>query len=233
MPGRVSRRFYVIDYDRCLGNVERIYDLLQQSAVTIAPQIDIAVMDTERHKVEMRDDSFDALAYVRRFLDDLQYEELLRRFIEAGRRNPGALLEEGAQELLDYLESRYPFGILTYGSPDWQWSKIKASLPPSTQVIVIDHKHKVRYIKGWSNHETELFELPPEFKQLGDYETTEEVIIVDDKAAAFDEIGDRMRGYWMTLRNLLPSQMGSVEPTVARVTSFSELISYEEARGVE
>lgn len=230
MANRVSRRFYVIDYDRCLGDAERLYGLLQQSAVIIAPQIDMAAMDIERDKVESRGDSFDELAYIRRFLDDTQYQALLQRFIDIGRRNPCVLLEEGAQELLDYLEPRYPFGILTYGSPEWQWAKIKASLPSSMQVIVIDHKYKIRHIKGWKNYETELFELPAGFKRQGDYDATEEVILVDDKAAAFDGIEGRMRGYWMTFRDLLPSQMGTVGPSVVRVTSFSELIRHEESR---
>ena len=228
MSDRISRRFYVIDYDRCLGNAEQLYALLQQSVVTVVPEFDLAAMDRERDRVEATGGSFDELEYVRQWVTSVQYDMLLRRFVESGRRDPDVLLEAGARELLTYLKPCYPFGILTYGSRDWQLAKISASLPASVPTVVIDHKYKIRHIKEWKDATTGLFELQDVFRQVSGYRYAEEVILVDDKAAAFEGIDASMRGYWITHRELLPSQKGTVGPRVARVSSFPELIALEE-----
>lgn len=229
MDNRISPRFYAIDYDRCLGNAERIYTLLQRCAVALASDFNTTAMDRERDDVEASGDSFDELAYVRRYATTAQYRALLDEFITQGRAAPDELLEDGARELLAYVGLRYPFGVLTYGSHDWQLAKIQASLPATVPVAVINHKYKIRHIKQWKDKTTGLFDLPPELRPGGGYRFAREVILVDDKAAAFEGIEPGVRGYWITHRELLPSQKGTVGPLVTRVASFAELVACERA----
>lgn len=228
---RVSKKFYVLDYDRCLGNAERIYDLLQACTVARSDGFDVDSMNKERDEVESQGGSFDELPYVRRHLSgEVQYQGLLHDFVASGRSmEPGVLLEEGALDLLEQLVRRYPCGILTFGSHDWQRVKIEASLPAEIPYIVMGHKYKIKYMKQWRDERTGLFVLPEEFSAASGYTHAEEVILVDDKAAAFLDIEAGMRGYWILHREPLPSQRGEVTELVSEVGSFRQLLKLEAA----
>lgn len=226
---QVSPVFYVVDYDRCLGNAELLYGLLQDSVTAIRNDFDHAAMDAERHMVESRGDSFDVLRYVEQRLgDNAQYHGVLQVFIARGQSlPPGALLEDGAITFIEYLSTRHPFGILTFGSTAWQLAKLQASLPHALPHIIMGHKHKIRYMKQWRDPQTGLFVLPDEFWGATGYSHAAQLVLIDDKAAAFADIEDGMRGYWILHREVLPSQRGDVDGRVTKVTSFRQVIDHE------
>jgi hypothetical protein len=226
---QVSPVFYVVDYDRCLGNAERLYLLLQDSVMAVSSNFDCAAMNAERDTVESKGGSFDELRYVDKQLGDTaQYQAALRTFIARGQSQPpSALLEDGALAFIDYLSARHPFGILTFGSPAWQAAKLQASLPRSLPHIIMGHKHKIRYMKQWRDPQTGLFVLPDEFRRATGYSHAAQLVLVDDKAAAFADIEDDMRGYWILHRQPLPSQKGDIDERVTKVVSFQQVIDHE------
>lgn len=228
---RVASRFYVLDYDRCLGNTERLYELLLDSVLTVAGDFDIAAMDAERRLAEASGGSFDGLAYIKQRLNGGErYQAVLRIFIARGQSQaPEALLEKGARDFIDYLIPRYPFGILTFGSPTWQSAKLEACSLHTAPHSIMNHKHKVEHMKDWRDDQTGFFSLPEEFSVPTGYSHARELILVDDKAAAFTGIEAGMHGYWLLHRELLLSQVGEVGARVMKVTSFNDIIYHEAA----
>jgi FMN phosphatase YigB (HAD superfamily) len=192
---------------------------------------DFVAMDTERDTVELSGGSFDELLYLKnQLVDDAQYQTVIKTFVTLGQSQPpGALLEEGATEFIEYLGERHPFGILTFGSQEWQYAKLQASGLYTVPHIVLSHKHKIMYMKEWRDSQSGLFVLPEEFSTPSGYRYARELVLVDDKAAAFAGIEAGMRGYWLLHRELLPSQAGEVTTRVVRVTSFNDILNYEAA----
>lgn len=229
---RVASRFYVLDYDRCLGNTERLYSLLLESVTSVASDFDIAAMDAERQAAEVSGSSFDGLRYIKQRLgDDQRFRAALRAFIARGQSQPpDALLEEGARDFIDYLVPLYPFGILTFGSPVWQHAKLEACSLHTAPHSIMNHKYKIKHMKDWRDDRTGLFVLPEEFSAPTGYSHAKELILVDDKATAFADIEQGMRGYWLLHHWPLPSQAGEVDDAlVSEVTSFQQVIDLEAA----
>ena len=226
---RVAKRFYVLDYDRCLGNTEQLYRLLQTSVAAVMGDFDTSAMDESRRAADSRGSVFDELEYIKHHAGSPAcYQQILRTFIARGQ-SIGAttLLEEGAVDFIEYLVQRYPFGILTYGRPAWQEAKLEASSLHVVPHIIVDHKYKIRSIRAWRDAQTGLFVLPAEFSDATGYSHAEEVILIDDKATAFADIEKGMRGYWLLHREPLTSQLGEVDALVSKVTSFQQVMDRE------
>lgn len=224
-------RFWALDFDRCLARPSVLYDVF----VDIVDQY--GIVDPERllyarRKDELSGGSFDAISYLFQegLMTESVYVDVAKVFRAQVSLLASSVLEEGAADFISYLKTtNQAFGIVSYGNPRWQNLKIAASGLDGVPRMIVASKHKGRMIAGWYQPSEARFLLPATL-MTGDV-VAREVILVDDKAAAFDGLPTRAAGYWLQLSpSLLPSQKGGVPSHVAIARSYADVITNEEER---
>lgn len=229
-----QNKFWALDFDRCLGSTPKLYELFVKIIEELTEVTDTQLRDA-RIAVEQTGGSFDILEYLfaHNLLDDLSYPYAAQQFRAQALKVPGSMLEPGAELFLQYLQyTKQPFGIVSYGDPRWQQLKIAASGLDHIPHMIVPHKHKGQDIAAWYDVFMSAFVIPNALsvKQLH----VETVVLVDDKAAAFDGLPPQTRGYWLQLgESLLVSQQGSIPRQVQAVRSFEQIIKYEKRRSKE
>lgn len=227
----VVERFWALDFDRCLARPSVLYDVF----VDIVDQR--GIVDPERllyarRKNELSGGSFDAISYL--FQEQLMSESIFTDIAEAFHaqisREASGVLEEGVAEFISYLKATdQPFGIVSYGNPRWQNLKIAACGFDGVPRMIVANKYKGRVISEWYQPNRAAFLLPREL--MTDNVVAHEVVLVDDKAAAFEGLPAQARGYWLQLSpSLLPSQRGDVPPRVTIARSYADIIANEGER---
>lgn len=217
MPSNHETTFWALDFDRCLGNVDEMYGLYG-SIVQQHTHITENDMTAARQEIEASGESFDLLSYVAAQLGSAAVLQIVaNEFVRVGQGRQ--LLHDGASELIHTLEADpvVHFGIVTYGSPDWQTLKLKASGLASYPTYITPHPDKGRIVAGW--YDGSRFVVPAELGGVA----AEHFVLVDDKARAFRELPDAARGYWVLTDDSLPSQKGSVPENVVKVSSLQQI----------
>lgn len=223
-PALSDAEFYIVDFDRTLVDTDKLNEVFievaEQYGAISREQIEKADADMKR-----TGDSFDTAGYVRDRLADEgrsdDWEKLEKQFIHESR-SLNYLLP-GAAELLEWLASNGKhYGILTYGNPLWQRIKITAAGFNHTRHIIMQQKHKGKFISGWLR-EDGSFKLPAE---MGGGSASR-IVLIDDKAVSFDEFpGAPSVGYWVCdPAHELEVQKGEVPDNVTRFSSLSQAIA--------
>lgn len=228
--------FWAIDFDRCIGNVDRLYGLLEEVVAEIAP-LNVTQLEAARKEVELSGGSFDVLGYLRdiKKIDQATYEQVLRTFLERARSVRQQLLEPGAEVLFAYLEEcNVPYAIVSYGNPLWQRLKIQAVGYGALPIYITDYPEKGKLIAGWHDNFSGRFTIPPDITG-SDVLVVDNVVLVDDKAKAFDGLPLAARGYWVKplFGELLRSQQGSVPEWVISVRGLEAIIELEKLQEVQ
>lgn len=227
MPENVEN-FYVIDFDRCLGNVDASFSLLQ----SIIGEMGLVSSDEfakVRADTEARGESFTVFGYLKAYTTDQVTQQVVDEFIRRGKDAASdSLLEAGAQEFINWLDKNHKYyGIMSYGDRIWQPTKIAASGLGKVACMIVDNPQKASVITTWRNKANGQYELPQAF---GGY-TTSEIILIDDKATAFDMLPEGTRGYWVVKDgHTLPFQQGIVPSVITRVEQINQIINLEQRR---
>lgn len=213
-------RYVLLDFDRCLANTELLYrtyiELVQKDNAVLADEI-----NTARADVEAKGGSFDVLSYLKL----VKSRDDLARFHEQFVRHARAqnMLNDGATELLATLRERsIPFGILTYGSYDWQFLKLCACELDTVSHLITEVSGKGRLLSTWVTKDKRI-KLPQE---LGGYNVGS-LVMVDDKAREFEGMPvDLVKGYVLRAGGdaLLPSQRGDVPQYLTVVRSLRDIV---------
>lgn len=215
------REFWVIDFDRCLGNVETLYSLFESILISTV-KVDIPALAKKRREVELSGGSFYVLPYVKTlFADEATYERFCETFLTEARKNHRDFALPGAWELLADLDARQiPYCIMTYGNRDWQMLKILAAGFQDIPCLVVGDSRKGRVIAVWQTGDS--FHIPPQLSPNGVPLIANEVVLVDDKAVSFEGLPAGARGYWVH-QTLIPAQVGNVSKWVVELGSLNEL----------
>lgn len=190
---KVHNWFVGIDFDRTIGDTERLYALfehiLEHHTHLTAQQVAY-----EKQQIESSRGSFDVISHVKSIvLENLgtdAWQTIKNEFLAAAQAD-GKMLLPGAQDLLKLLkENAIPSGILTYGGVEWQTLKLQAS-GVSLPWHITSTPHKAELIAGW-RQENGLFLPPSELMQPG--ELARFILLLDDKTAAFKNMPIGMNG---------------------------------------
>lgn len=221
-------QFWVLDFDRCLADVDELSEHFLDITEHVA-SIDRSQIEQARRDAEAQGRSFDQYAAIQASVSPEQMRYIATQFVADSA--PEQYLMPGASALLDYVmhTPERAGGILTYGSGDWQRLKIRAALGSrAVPYVIVAHPHKSREISSWYDADSASFRIPP---VLSPNDTAAgEIVLVDDKAVAFDGLPEHARGYWFQAAELLPSQEGTVGDAVTIVRQSLDTIIEQENR---
>lgn len=218
--------FFAIDFDRCLTKGEA-FALLIMEILDGMGVISYVELNEAKEFVESQGGSFMMLTYLRDrgYLDSETEVKLAEVFCARAAKDRSKYIADDADELFAYLKSQQiPHAIISYGENSWQELKIKAAGFEDVPHQIVSHPRKSDELRSWLNDDGR-YALPRIF---GD-RTVEEIVLIDDKAVAFEALPPRVRGYWMRAKDgsLVPSQRGIVPESVTTVYDFKSVIENE------
>ena len=217
--------FFAIDFDRCITKGE-MFNLLYVEVLDELGVITYVDMIGVKDSIESKGGSFQMLTYLRdNGLFDKNVEgQVADAFVKRAEERRHDVVADDADDLFVYLQKeRIPHAIISYGDNDWQELKIKAAGFEDIPHQIVSHPRKSDELRSWL--EGDLYRLPRIFGG----ELADEIVLIDDKAVAFDDLPARVRGYWMRAKDgsLLPSQQGAVPDSVQIVYDFKSIIEKE------
>lgn len=218
--------FYAIDFDRCLGNVDACHGLLQE-VISDKKLVDVGEFSRAREHVRTTGETFLVFEYLRKVGSPENVQGITDEFIRRGQATSGRLLESGAQELIDWLRAAHKnFGIITHGEHEWQVTKITAAGLGNVPRMVVGHRNKAQYIVSWQGDDG-IFTISEELLEDSPI-SAREVVLIDDRALAFEGLPDAARGYWVVIDGeAQPFQQGTIPANVTEVHRISDIIDYE------
>jgi hypothetical protein len=135
------------------------------------------------------------------------------------------LISASGRKLLDELSTRQlPFGIITFGEPEHQRLKLQLTGLDEIPYMLADTPEKAAEMGRWKQ-KGGSFRLPAAFNaQISE---VREIVLVDDKAAAFIGIPSGVRGYLYRPvgREVLDFQVGDVPSSVMTITDLLAILS--------
>lgn len=206
-----------LDMDRTLTREPEVTALLVDASLAVG--IDPKGWQTAQAETEAEGGSFSTLAFLRRQHSQEQLDKLRAFYIEHA---TPALLYRDVLPLLGALKERgIPTLILTYGENDWQHLKLEAAGLVEYEYIITDYQHKGKLISQW-RHESGY--RPPEWSST---ESTQHVLLVDDKALSFEGLPKDCRGALIRRpgERLLISQRGEVPKQVTTVNGLADCLA--------
>lgn len=175
-------RFYVLDFDRTLGDTAHLYSEFIAAVSMVHPEaVDVLHQAVQRAKDD--ETVFDAYHVLENVMSPEEVGRCARLFIEAMKTRHDSVYPDAKQFLSWLNETRQPYGIMSRGGPEWQQIKIAAAHLEEVPCLIIasDHEHtKVEIMTSWRNTQG-VFELPAEFAGR----EVEQLVLVDDKPTEF------------------------------------------------
>ncbi|HEU4831063.1 MAG TPA: hypothetical protein VFS65_02740 [Candidatus Saccharimonadales bacterium] len=220
--------FYVLDFDRTLGNVEASFGLLSEVAH------DLLVVDREtlrqaRSEVEASSGSFSVLEFIKEHSPSANLHALELEYARRALNIQDELLEPGVHEFMDFLtQAKHPFCIMSFGDPVWQTLKIDAAGFRESPTLIVPTKQKGDFIAHWQDKTSDYFAIPATCFLDGVPRQARSIVLVDDKPAAFVGLPEGARGYIVpSTRRLEVSNEGFPWSQVTSVARIDEIIALE------
>ena len=216
--------FFVLDFDRCIGDTNGIQALLEkvlEQETGIKPD----KLAVTRQQIEAAGHTFETIRHVKALLKTegsvVEWEHVREKLLEASK-NVDMLLP-GAQDLLRILKEReLPHGIITYGVEEaWQLTKLELAGLLEVPHLVTHIEAKGKLLTGWKRPDGSFLVPPaltPDFISLH----VKQIIFLDDKAKSFRGIPEGVRGIHIEAPggNTLPAQQGELPDGVTSVTGI-------------
>lgn len=220
--------FYLLDYDRCLGDYEANFELAKK-IVDETTNVSGEEFHAAHDSIKVGGVSFRILEYLAEKDPDFIQGSFMNEYIRRAGLKPGCLLEPGAVQFIDSLRvSGHHFCIMSFGDKDWQRTKITGAGLGDMVRLIVSTEHKGRYIGEWFDEETSHFIVPGECFSDGESRKAKEVVLIDDKLKAFDGFHPKARGYLLqSVARIYISPQGKVPKNVKRVTRLDEIIEHE------
>lgn len=218
--------FFAIDFDRCLTKGETLA-LLMMEVLDELGVISYVELNTAKELVESSGGSFAMLTYLRDqgYLDVETEEKMAQVFCARAQRDRFRYVTDDADEIFAYLlEKQIPHAIISFGENSWQELKIQAAGFGDVPHQIVSHPRKSDELRSWLEDDGR-YALPRIFGG----QKVDEIVLIDDKAVAFQSLPPHVRGYWMRAKDgsLIPSQQGTVPDTVTTVYDFKSVIEKE------
>lgn len=229
-----TRIFYVVDFDRCLGNIDGSFEIIKEVVHELGI-VNRDIFKSMRKEIESDGLTFSALEQITAIRPDVNMDEVEKLYIKHASTKPENLLEPGATEFIDYLkETDSSFCIMSYGDKKWQDIKIKSCGLDRVHTVIVDSASKSEYIRKWFYSNRKEFIIPKKFFVNNKSREYDEVVLIDDKISAFKTLPKEARGYYVSGSSsryqashrdlsLLPSN-------VVQVYRIDEIITYESKR---
>ena len=225
---RMIEKLYVIDFDRCLGNVDAVVRLAREAALTAG--VDTASMEAAQHEIEASKGSFNLAGWVRDNYSPEVFDAFIANYLTL-EFDVDSLLEPGAREFLDQLiQNDIPFMIMTTGGDIWQNVKLQRAGLADMPTMVTPLKEKGTEIASWQGERSLSGFQVPEAVAGDEVLLTREVILIDDKAVSFAGLPkENAHGYAIQHHSdeVKQSQEGELPSNVSRVTSFAQIAKLE------
>lgn len=225
---RPADHFFILDFDRTLGNTTALYQLFQRILESVIDIAAVRQLDSARHSVEDRGGSFDSAYYVRDILARAgkadSWSTIVDEFIRCASEND-SYLEPSARYLLEYLDTwQCSYGIVTYGGEAWQRLKIQAVGMGDIPSVVTQTQEKGKLIRSWIGNDGR-FIIPGDLNRDGRTRVVSAVTLIDDNQLNFVDLPDVVSGYY--IQNSATRQRSGVVhmgPSVRQVTHLDEVI---------
>lgn len=216
-----SGEIWALDLDRTLLDTEATFDLLTE--VCAAQDIDKQSLAYAKIETENSGGSFDAISYLASGqAGPINLNQLYRDFVEAG--SSESLLYPDATAFLEAIDDRRAKNlILTYGSTDWQETKLRAARQAERPYITTTNKYKGEVIAGWSHS------LGYEVRaSAGRLIVGASVNLVEDKVPSFRGLPTGCRGILRRIKGepIKPSQAGEIGQNIEICYSLEDLIPF-------
>lgn len=216
--------FFVLDFDRCLGDTDGIQVLLEQVLQKEAG-IEPEQLRTIRTQIESTGRTFATIHYVHELLSaagsSVTWPHIREKLVQAA--HEADLLLPHARQLLDILREREIWhGIITYGVEEaWQLIKLEIAGLLEVPHLVTHIEEKSKLLQGWKQ-EDGRFAIPPALGIGDEPIKADELVFIDDKVKSFWGVPDGVRGVHVVAPggNRLPAQQGEVPESVTDVTGI-------------
>lgn len=190
--------FYVVDFDRCIGNIDASFDILKEVVHDLGI-IDRQIFKSMRDEVESNGITFSALEQIVARYPSVNLDEIEKLYYQRAKLKPGSLLEPGAIDFINFLtDTKQYFCIMTFGDKRWQTIKITGSGIDDVPLVIVKNPRKSEYIQKWLNPKTGQFQLPGRLFKDGIAKISTEVVLIDDKISAFTNLPIGLRGYYIS-----------------------------------
>lgn len=224
MTSMYNNTFFVLDFDRCIGDTNGIQALLErvlEEETGIRPD----KLAITRQQIEAAGHTFETIRHVKALLktegSEVEWEHIRQELLEAAKE--ADLLLPGARDLLEILKTReLPHGIITYGVEEaWQLTKLELAGLLAVPHLVTHIEAKGELLTGWKRPDDSFLIPPvltPDFVSL----SVERIVFLDDKAKSFYGIPNGVRGVHIVAPggNTLPAQQGDLPGDVTSVTGI-------------
>lgn len=183
--------YVLLDFDRCIANTERLQSILEE-VVSRHSFIKPRDMQMARRNSQQTAGSFDTASWLKQRLDEAGQPELWQKIandfvassLEQNQSSDSEVLMPGARQLIDQLKARQiPYGFLTFGSYDWQVTKLRAAGQANIPQMIVDKKEKGRFISSWQ--QDDKFLLPIELSMINRSTLVKHLAFLDDKPDSF------------------------------------------------
>ncbi len=185
--------YVLLDFDRCIGNTDRLQGILEE-VVTHHSFISQDDMQLARERDEKLAKSFDTASWVQaRLLEAGQHEgwqdiatDFVAEALAESRKPDSDVLMPGAYQLIKYLDDKQiPYGFLTFGSHDWQVTKLRAAGQAYALQMIVDNKQKGRLLASWYQA-GKGYMLPAELSPSDQPTLVKHLVFLDDKPVSFE-----------------------------------------------
>ena len=221
--------FFVIDFDRCLGNIEGSFDILKEVVHDLGV-VDRQVFKSMREEVESDGLTFSALEQITKRTPSVNLDDIEKLYLERANLEPDNLLEPGAMEFINFLrKTSINFCIMSFGDVRWQTIKIQSSGIGMVPMAIVGNVKKSDYIRKWLDRGSGTFQIPERFFVDNMSKMSNEVVLVDDKISAFENLPKEARGYYVSgsSSKYLTKQIGKLPSSVIHISHIDEIITYE------
>lgn len=183
--------YVLLDFDRCIGNTERLQSILEE-VVSRHSFITLSDMHEARRKSQATAGSFDTATWLKQRLAESgqpeRWQDIADDFVasslEESQQSDSEVLMPGAYQLIDQLKDRQiPYGFLTFGSHEWQVTKLQAAGQAKVPQLIVDRKEKGKLISSWLRDGK--FLLPGELSPVNRPTLVSHLVFLDDKPDSF------------------------------------------------
>jgi len=172
--------------------------------------------------------SFSVLDYVKDNYPKANLDIIKKSYFKRAKLIKNSLLEPGAVEFLNFLRSsERDFCIMSYGEKSWQKLKIISTGIDDGPILIVSSHKKGSLIANWYDAPSRKYHIPKECFLDNKPRTANEIVLIDDKIGAFDNLPDNARGYLVAGLTNRAKLVRQVPSRFKQVVHVDEIIAFE------
>jgi FMN phosphatase YigB (HAD superfamily) len=227
--------FYVVDYDRCIGNIEGSFDILKEIVHELGI-VDGHIFQLMREQTESNGGTFSPFEYIKNHHPSVDLDDVEKLYAKKAKLESYNLLEPGAIGFITFLKNTgREFCIMSFGDKRWQTTKVRNSGIGDVPTVIVPKSQKGKYIRKWLSPNTGMFQIPGEyfFDMLS--KEVREVVLVDDKITAFASLPKGARGYYVSGSSSKHANANTTRlpASVKKVSHVDEIITFESNHSID